>query len=165
VTAELVRDRTRSVTRLTDGAATRAAGGHGTGMARTGRSAVPWFTAEVEPTAAGAREATAQLDGVAARHGVGADARQGLAAMVAEVIDALGSEDAADGPATLEADIDQGDVQVVITQVRRSPAAADALVRRLRASLDQSERFDVRRAGTAAEAWICVPLRDRGRVA
>jgi hypothetical protein len=165
VTADVVRDSTTCVTRLTDGAGTRAAGGHRTGMARSHRIAVPWFTAEVEPTPAGGREAAAQLDGFAARHRVGADVRTGLAARVVEVIEALGSEDAAGGRVTLEADIDQGDVQVVITQVRQSPAAIDAVVRRLRAIGDQSERFDVRRAGAAAEAWICVPLRDDDRAA
>jgi hypothetical protein len=165
VTVDVVRDRTTRVTRLTDGAARRAAAGHGIGMARSGRIAIPWFTAEVDPTPAGAREAGAQLDGFAARHGVEADARHGLAAMVVEVIEALDIEGAAGGRATLEADIDQGDVQVVITQVCQSPAAADAVVRRLRAIVDQSERFDVRRAGAAAEAWICIPLRDHGRVA
>lgn len=136
--------------------------GHGTSMALSGRIAVPWFTAEVEPTVAGARDAAAQLDGFAARHHVGAEVRRGLAARVVAVVETLGG---GGGGVTLEADIDQGDVQVVITQARHSPAAADAVVRHLRAIGDQSGRFDVRRAGAAAEAWICVPLRDDGRAA
>lgn len=134
-------------------------------MALSGRIAVPWFTADVEPTAAGAREAAAQLDGFAARHRVGTEVRRGLAARVVAVIETLGSDGGPGGRVTLEADIGQGDVQVVITQVRQSPAAVDAAVRRLRAIGDQSERFDVRRAGAAAEAWICLPLRDGGRAA
>jgi hypothetical protein len=134
-------------------------------MARSGRIAVPWFTADVEPTAAGARDAAAQLDGFGARHGVDAHVRRGLVAMAVEVIEAIGTDGAAGGPVTIEADIDQGDVQVVITQVGQSRAAVDAAVRRLRAIGDQSERFDVRRAGAAAEAWICLPLRDDGQAA
>jgi hypothetical protein len=87
---------------------------------------VPWFSADHEPTPAGAREAAAQLDAFAAGHRVSATLRHALEAFAINVVEALGGEG---GPVTLEADIDQGNVQVAITQ-----------------------------KGTVAEAWIRLPL-------
>jgi hypothetical protein len=132
-------------------------------MARSGRSTVPWFTADVEPTPEGGREAAGRLDGFAARHHVGARARCGIAAIAIDVVDALSSEQATGSPVTVEADIDQGNVQVVITQEHGSSTSLDAAVGRLRTIGEQSERFDVRRAGAAVEAWICLPVRADGQ--
>jgi hypothetical protein len=127
-------------------------------MAGPARVTIPWLTADVEPTSQGAQDAAVQLDAFAARHQVSADVRRGIAAIATDVVEVLGDSSA---PMTLEADIDQGNVQVVFTQERESPAAADAAVARLR-TVGQGERFDARRSGLAVEAWICFPLREDG---
>jgi hypothetical protein len=121
-------------------------------MARSANVVVPWFTADIEPTPAGASAAATQLDGFAHRYGVGPDVRRRLGAITIEVVTALAD---ARTPVTLEADIDQGSLQVVLTQERDSVNGALA---RLATLARHGEGFDARRDGGAVEVWICLPL-------
>jgi hypothetical protein len=124
-------------------------------MARSAHFVVPWFAADIDPTPAGASAAASQLDGFAGRYGVGPDVRRRLTAITIKVVTALGD---ASTPVTLEADIDQGNLQVVLTQQRDSRAAVQAALARLPTLTHDGEGFDARRDGGAVEAWICLPL-------
>jgi hypothetical protein len=124
-------------------------------MSRSAHFVVPWFTADIEPSLAGASAAASQLDSFAGRYGVSPDVRRRLAALTIRVVTALGD---ARPLVTLEADIDQGSLQVVLTQERDSRASVKAALARLATLAHDGEGFDARRDGGAVEVWICLPL-------
>jgi hypothetical protein len=124
-------------------------------MSRSAHFVVPWFTADIEPTLAGASGAAIQLDSFAGRYGVNPDVRHRLAALTIKVVTALGD---ARPPVTLEADIDQGNLQVVLTQQRESGGSVKSALARLASLGHDDDGFDARRDGGAVEVWICLPL-------
>jgi hypothetical protein len=124
-------------------------------MARSAHFVVPWFTTDVEPTLAGASAAAIQLDGFAGRYGVSPEVRRRLSAITIKVVTALGDERP---QVTLEADIDQGNVQVVLTQARDSGVSVKAALARLATLEHDGAGFDARRDGGAVEVWLCLPL-------
>jgi hypothetical protein len=124
-------------------------------MARSAHFVVPWFTADVEPSAAGASAAAIQLDGFAGRYGISPDLRGRLAGIMTRVVTALGDARAL---VTLEADIDQGSLQVVLTQQLGSRDSVNAALARLATLTHDGEGFDARRDGGAVEVWICLRL-------
>jgi hypothetical protein len=124
-------------------------------MSRSAHFVVPWFTADIDPTLGGASAAAIQLDSFAGGYGVSPDVRRRLAAITIRVVTALGD---ARPRVTLEADIDQGSLQVVLTQERDSGVSAKAALARLATLAHDGEGFAARRDGGSVEVWICLRL-------
>jgi hypothetical protein len=105
---------------------------------------VPTFSLETD---AGV-DAAGRLDAFAVEHGVDDAVRARLADVTAAVLDRVPE------PALVEADIDQGSLQLAVSSDLGSPAAEPDL-----AGLgDACDGFSVARRGPAIEIWICFRL-------
>jgi hypothetical protein len=121
---------------------------------------VPAFTTDVEPTDGGAPGAAAQLDAFAVEHRVGERTRERLAAVTADVLERLVAGRPGSEPILVEADIDQGSVQVVFTRDLGTREAVTEAQTRLADTASSCDGFAVQRAGDGAtiEVWICFAL-------
>jgi hypothetical protein len=123
------------------------------------RELVPAFTGHVEPEAGGGR-ASEDLGAFAVEHGVADGVRARLAGVAADVVERLVAAGRTAEPIMVEADIDQGSIQVVFTRALGSREAVEAAWASLRPLATSCDAFSVRRGGhgSTVEVWVCFTL-------
>ena len=124
------------------------------------RELVPAFSVDLEPTEAGANRGAHELTAFAAEHGVADRVRERLAGVTADAMNQLAALRRTSEPITVEADIDQGNVQVVFSRDLESREAVAAARSALSSVARLGDEFSIQRAGDGAtiEVWICFSL-------
>jgi hypothetical protein len=124
------------------------------------RDDVPVLSFEDDPTSAGARTAADRVNAFAAEHKLPAALRERLTGVVTDVVETLaGAVREPPERVCVEADIEVGNLQLVITHQADSQASVEELRPFLAAIGERCDDFSIkRRSATAVEVWACFLL-------